>query len=189
MPRNRNKKPCQVPGCRAWAMRGHTRCRSHHDPELAPRGGGAPQGNLNALKTGDGAHPLPVPDLHLLAGQVVRQPDQLPDLLDLVARSIHSRTGDPLKTLVALRSVLADLIPQVAVALFKAEFNALLGRLPPSQQGSVLHAVRKQVERIAPETTLLRLRTLMIESEKSEKTSTGTGPRPAAGAAPGTPGG
>ena len=29
---------CQVPGCRNWAMRGHTHCRPHRDPELGPRG-------------------------------------------------------------------------------------------------------------------------------------------------------
>jgi hypothetical protein len=33
-------------------MRGRTHCRSHSDPELGPRGGGAPQGNLNALYAG-----------------------------------------------------------------------------------------------------------------------------------------
>jgi len=141
------------------------------------------------LKTGDGAHPLPLPDLHLLASQVIRQPDQLPDLLELVARSIHSRTGDPFKTLVALRNVLSDFIPQVAVGLLIAELDALLRRLPPSQRRSLLHIVRKQVERMAPETALLYLRTLMIESEKMEKISTGTGPRPAADVTPNRPGG
>lgn len=29
MPRNPNKRPCAVPGCRAWAMRGRDVCASH----------------------------------------------------------------------------------------------------------------------------------------------------------------
>ena len=29
MPRNPNKRPCQVPGCRAWAKHGHELCSSH----------------------------------------------------------------------------------------------------------------------------------------------------------------
>jgi hypothetical protein len=95
-------------------MRGHTRCRSHRDRELGPRGGGAPAGNLNALKTGDHTHPLPLLGLQRLVRQIARQPDQLPDHLHLVARSIHSRTGDPHKTLIAFRALLTDLIPQVA---------------------------------------------------------------------------
>jgi hypothetical protein len=62
MPRNPNKTHCQAPGCKAVlrtaAIRGHTHCRSHRDAELGPRGAGAPPGNLNALKTGQDAHPL-----------------------------------------------------------------------------------------------------------------------------------
>jgi hypothetical protein len=51
MPRNPNKGRCQIPRCKAWAMRDHTHCRSHRDLELGPRGAGAPKGNFNALKT------------------------------------------------------------------------------------------------------------------------------------------
>ena len=46
------ERRCQHPGCRAWAMRGHSLCRSHRIPELGPTGGGAPQGNRNAFKHG-----------------------------------------------------------------------------------------------------------------------------------------
>jgi len=32
MARNPNKRPCAVPGCRAWAMRGRDVCASHRKP-------------------------------------------------------------------------------------------------------------------------------------------------------------
>jgi len=38
--------------CRAWAMPGSDRCRSHRDDELGARGAGAPPGNQNARKHG-----------------------------------------------------------------------------------------------------------------------------------------
>jgi hypothetical protein len=175
MPRNPHKTPCQTPGCRSWAMRGYTHCRTHRDPELGPRGGGAPLANLNALKTGDHTHPLPAPDLQHLARQLVQQPGQLPYHLGLAAQSIHSRTqADPFRTLLALRASLSDLIPQVAIGLFTTEMDALLRRLPPSQRGPVLHTVRQQVGRQAPQAALFTLRSLMTEFEKSQKTSTGT---------------
>ena len=59
MPRNPHKTRCQTPNCRSWAMRGRTHCRTHSDRELGPRNAGAPQSNLNALKDGQHAHPLP----------------------------------------------------------------------------------------------------------------------------------
>lgn len=37
MPRNANKRPCAVDGCRAWAMRGETVCASHRGKARAPR--------------------------------------------------------------------------------------------------------------------------------------------------------
>ena len=175
MPRNRNKTPCQVPGCRSWAMRGHTHCRSHRDRELGPRGGGAPLGNLNALKVGDYAHPLPASDLRAIADLLVRQPDQLPDHLDRIARSIQDRTRDPYRILVAFRTVLSDLIPYVATGLFINELHALLQRLPPLQRGPVVRAVNTQLRHLDPADALFSLRDLMIELENSTKTSTGTG--------------
>jgi hypothetical protein len=175
MPRNRDKAPCQIPGCRNWAMRGHAHCRSHRDRELGPRGGGAPPGNLNALKTGDHTHPLPLSELRPLADQLVRQPDQLPDLLDPIVRSIHSRIRDPQKALVALQTTLADFRQQVAVALFKTEVDTLLRRLPPSQRGRLLRTLKEQAGPWVSEATILSLRRLMVEFEKNSKTSTGTG--------------
>lgn len=37
MPRNHNKRPCAVEGCRAWAMRGATVCASHRAAGRATR--------------------------------------------------------------------------------------------------------------------------------------------------------
>lgn len=175
MPRNRDKAPCQIPACRNWAMRGHAHCRSHRDRELGPRGGGAPPGNLNALKTGDHTHPLPLSELRPLADQLVRHPDQLPDLLDPIVRSIHSRIRDPYKALVALQTTLTDFRQQVAAALFKTEVDALLRRLPSSQRDRLLRTLKEQTGPWLSEATILSVRRQMIEFEKNSKTSTGTG--------------
>lgn len=37
MPRNPNKRPCAVEGCRAWAMRGETVCAAHRKAAAARR--------------------------------------------------------------------------------------------------------------------------------------------------------
>jgi hypothetical protein len=156
-------------------MRGHAHCRSHRDRELGPRGGGAPPGNLNALKTGDHTHPLPLSELRPLAFQLARQPDQLPDLLDPIVRSIHSRIRDPYRALVALQTTLTDFRQQVAAALFKTEVDALLRRLPSSQRGRLLRTLKERTGPWLSEATILSVRRLMIEFEKNSKTSTGTG--------------
>jgi hypothetical protein len=68
----------------------------------------------------------------------------------------HCRTqADPVKTLLALRASLSDLIPQVAIGLFTAEMEAFLRRLPPSQRRPVLHTVRQRVGRQAPQAALV----------------------------------
>jgi hypothetical protein len=175
MPRNRDKAPCDVAGCRNWAMRGHTRCRSHRDPELGPRGGGAPSHNLNALRTGEHAHPVSPADLHHLVTRIVRHPDRLPDHLALAIRSLHRRTADPYKALVALRALLSDLLPLVAAGLFEAGVEDRLRCLPPSQRRSFTQTIKEQIRTQSPEAVLLSLRTLIIESENPKKTSTGTG--------------
>ena len=99
MPRNLNKTPCQVPGCRSWAMRGHTHCRAHRDDELGPRGAGAPSGNLNALKHGHHAQPLPLPDVKHLARQIIEQegtPDEIRNTANPVVRQfINGLTKGP----------------------------------------------------------------------------------------------
>ncbi len=48
MPRNPNKRPCAVSGCRAWAMRGRDVCASHRK-----RSSGGPNGVRAAPLTAD----------------------------------------------------------------------------------------------------------------------------------------
>lgn len=160
MPRNRNKAPCQVPGCRNWAMRGHTRCRAHRDAELGPRGGGAPPGNLNAVRTGRHAQPVPPGDLSNLAHQLVADPQHTPQHLEPLLASIHGRAGDPFKTLVALQAAFAELLPLLAQRLFAAELDHLLRRLPPHQASAVLTTVRRNTPSRDPGTCLAFLRRL-----------------------------
>ena len=98
MPRNPNKRHCQKPGCRNWAMRGHAHCRPHLDHELGPRGAGAPRGNLNAFKTGANITPLSKPQIRRLAHSLVRDPDNfrdpLVDLVDELSRRVGYRAPD-----------------------------------------------------------------------------------------------
>ena len=174
MPRNPRKTRCQMPGCRSWAMRGRSLCRSHLDDALGPRGGGAPQRNLNALKTGAHARPLAAVDLHELAKDLARQPDRLPELVGAALQSIHARTGDPYKTLVAFQNSLTRLLPLVDVHLFAAEVEAVGGRLPPSERRAFLAAVRARSTGVSTHADLASLRQRLIEPQKSSKTSTGT---------------
>jgi hypothetical protein len=146
MPRNPNKTPCQAPRCRAWAMRGGTRCRAHRDDKLGPRGAGAPPGNLNALKHGRHSHPLPQPDLERLAGHVLEQPDDLPFQVGLAAQSLQARVGDPLVTLVALCRLLCQLTDLVATRLYTFELKAILHDLPPE----LLSKAREMIAGSAP---------------------------------------
>jgi len=44
MPRNPNKQPCVVPGCRAWAMRGQDLCASHRPSPSPSEGEGRGEG-------------------------------------------------------------------------------------------------------------------------------------------------
>jgi hypothetical protein len=173
MPRNRDKLCCQVPGCGSWAMRGHTLCRSHRDVELGPRGGGAPQDNLNALTTGQHAHPLSGPVHDRLAQLILHQPDQLPQHIALATQIIHDHTGDPYKTIVALRAFLSDVVPPVAGGLFIAEMRTFLGRLPPANRAPFLHLIRTNLGRRSNVGALLFLRAAIRIMEKRQKTNTG----------------
>jgi hypothetical protein len=160
MPRNPDKTHCQVPGCRAWAMRGHTRCRAHRDAELGPRSAGAPRGNLNALKHGHYSHPLPPPDLERLARQTLDYPDDLPFQIGLAAQAIQARAGDLLMTLIALRRLLTQLIHTVATSLLASELPALLQDLSPPLRGNARAMIQKSVPRDSPERKVLLLRKL-----------------------------
>ena len=152
-------------------MRGHTHCRSHRDAELGPRGAGAPPRNLNALKTGLDAHPMPRPGVRLLAHQLVQEPDRLPGRLHHEVQSIHTRTGDPFKTLVTLRALVNDLTPRVANELFTAELDAALQVLPPSLRTHFQVTVWKHALRRPPQEKLLLLRSMV--NSVSENTRTG----------------
>ena len=160
MPRNPNKRPCQVPGCHSWAMRGHTRCRAHRDAELGPRHGGAPRHNLNALRTGRDAHPLPPDERTHLIRQLISDPEQLPSHLQPVIASIHARTGDPFKTLVALQALLAEVLPLLAKFLFATEFEQLLRRLPSGQRSAFATTALRHASSLPPEAGLSLLRAL-----------------------------
>ena len=134
MSRNPNKTYCTMPGCRNWAMRGHERCRWHtteaSTTQDGARGPGAPLHNLNALKHGASANPLAQAKLEELIASVLAGGDDLPYQLGLAVQSIHDRTGDAFSTLLALRRLLAQVIPAVAGQLFSTELRALLEPLP-----------------------------------------------------------
>ena len=164
MPRNPNKTRCACPACRSaaeippaldlqgrvratrgrnWAMRDHTYCRPHRvasrgtrdrDDELGSCGGGAPPGNLNAIKTGAYTNPTPPSELVDLVAVIIADPDDLPTRIDLAVRAIseipfrgHDRTGDPCLTLVALCRLFTQLVPYAA-RLFITELYAYLRR-------------------------------------------------------------
>ena len=95
--------------------------RAHSDVELGPRAVGAPLGNLNALQHGDYLPPLSIDELQSLAARIIQRPDELPEQIALLLRSIHARTGDPFLTLAAFRRLLPGLADWVAASVFAAE--------------------------------------------------------------------
>ena len=162
MPRNPDKARCVVPGCRNWAMRDHERCRAHR---IVPRqaregshGAGAPMDNLNALKHGTSAHPLPPSELTSLIAAILADPDDLPLQIGLAVCSIHARTGEPFLTLVALRRLFSQLVPTVAERLFSAELRAMLQPLPPAVRDRRQADIEQRAARTRPEDRLLLLR-------------------------------
>lgn len=182
MPRNPYKTPCQAQGCRNWAMRGQTLCRVHRNRDLGPSGG-APPGNLNALRTGEHAFPLSYSDLQALAHDLTCQPHQLPDLLDAAIQSIHSRTGDSFQTLRALLPLLKELLPLVAEGLYEAELEALLQGLSPRDQDNLQAVLWRSSRGYDAETRLCFFRAIArrVESampqikKNTGKTTNGTG--------------
>ncbi len=181
MPRNPLKTHCQVPGCGNWAMRGHTHCRSHRDSELGPRGAGAPRGNLNALRTGRHTHPLTSDDLDQLTHSILRTPHHLPRHLDLTTRSIHQRCQDPVKTLLALQSLIPSLLSRVADGLFIAELHALLEKLPPSRRNHFELLAWRQALLFGPVDKLQLLRGLRDRIQAAAEASIPGAPVPASG--------
>jgi hypothetical protein len=176
MPRNPHKSYCQVPGCRAWAMHGDIHCRPHRDAEIGPRGGGASHGNLNALKTGDHAHPLGWPALDRLALQATTDPGCLPDLVAGLTRDFYALTHqDPHKTLAALQAVLRYLVPAVADARLAARVDAVLGQVSPEMRPKLQISLWKRILRLPLDQRLVLLDAVVAEvlPRISEKSSTG----------------
>lgn len=145
MPKNPNKTRCQVPDCRAWAMRGHTRCRSHRDHELGLRSAGAPPRNLNAIKHGGYSFVLPSEQRLLLAERILRQPDDLICHLGPIIQSVQQRTGDPIKNVAALSHLLARLVPCMLPLQFEIELQAFLHTVPPQGQRRFVDVLRSNV--------------------------------------------
>jgi hypothetical protein len=139
-------------------MRGDVHCRAHRDAELGPRGGGAPTGNLNALKTGEDAHPLGRSAINRFALLIMTDPDCLPDLLADLARDIQARTEDIDQTLAALSAILRYLVPSVADARFSAELDALLLQVPPEMRPKLQVTVWKHALRYPPHQKVALLR-------------------------------
>ena len=152
MPRNPNKRRCQTPGCSAWAMRslpdsGNTslanHCRSHMDHILGPHRAGAPNHNLNALKTGRYAHPLSKENLKLTAHAVAQDPHTITEILSGHINNLHSRTGDAYLTLLLLNRLTHQLLPLVADHRFHLELSDFLKSLPPASRPSTETTVWK----------------------------------------------
>jgi hypothetical protein len=164
-------------------MRGHTRCRPHRDPELGPRGAGAPSGNLNALRTGQHAYPLSPEDLDQLVDTILGAPDQLPGHLDRAIRSIHRRCPDPVKALLALQALLPTLLSRVADGLFTIEFPALINGLPPAWRSQFEFAIWHQALELNPVRKLEFLRRFQRHGTHGSKASPGA-PFPGTSPAP-----
>lgn len=142
MPRNPKKTRCQVSYCRAWAMRGHTHCRSHRDGELGLRNAGAPPRNLNAVKHAGYSSVLPAAQRLLLAEQIIRRPDDLISHLGPVIHSLQRRTGDPIKNVAALSNLLAHLVSCMLSLQLEIEIEEFLRSLPAEKQKPLVDILR-----------------------------------------------
>ena len=136
MPRNPDKKQCARPNCHSFAMHRRHLCRSHLDPELGPRGAGAPKGNLNALKKGTPSRFNPG-EIKELAQQIIDDPHHFHRRLLQYLEQAGRPPDDPLKSLIVLRALSEALIPVVAENLFTIEANELIQRFPDSARSSV----------------------------------------------------
>ena len=181
MPRNPDKAYCTMPLCKNWAMRGHERCRWHTNgsPSIreGARGPGAPLGNLNALKHGTSANPLSErsgdPELQGTSAKleepiaaILAGSDDLPYHLGLRStaeiprcegrRPLSKQSGGD--ALLALRRLLAQVIPAVAGQLFSAELRDLLQPLPPQARDRTVAQIERLAAHRRTEDLLLHLR-------------------------------
>ena len=181
MPRNPHKTRCTVPGCRNWAMRDHTRCRAHRNADLGPGSGsgGAPAGNLNALKTGRRAHPLDGDQLSAANDALFHDPADLPARMAALTALLLSRTGEPFLLLVALRATISQLIDACAGRIFERELADALAPLPASLRARHYARICALAAALDPEQRLWMLRDRIREKKKIPvKTITGTGTPP-----------
>jgi hypothetical protein len=168
MPRNPNKRHCQMPGCRAWAMRDHVHCRSHRDRELGPRNAGAPYGNLNAAKHGRYSKRQSADKLRRMAHEIAYDPDNLPMYINNTIQEIHAQSPCPTITLLFLRKLITPLVHTLAEALFTAELGAFLEELAPHNRPAVKSHLWKSSIKLPPVERLMMLRQVL--DEISEKT-------------------
>ena len=166
VPRNPSKARCAVPGCRAWAMRGHTHCRTHRDRELGPRHGGGQRGNLNALSHAGYSDGLPEPDLDRLAAAADAGGEDLAFQLGLAVRAIQGRTNDPFLTLLALDRVLDGLVDRVAAQLLHRELSEALAPIPPQERESIQANIERLAARDGPRQALITFRRLRKAHQK-----------------------
>ena len=157
MPRNPHKTRCTVSGCRAWAMRGRTRCRPHLDGELGPRCAGPPQGNLNALRHGRYSQPLTTSALERLVAEIIEHPDDIHHAIASVTQAVQARNGDAYQTLLVLRELFKQLAPLFAGHLFVAQVKAFLQSIPEAHRESVLTIIQRSTAGLTVEDRLLFL--------------------------------
>ena len=180
MPRNPNKRRCQTPECRNWAMRGRAHCRPHLDHELGPRGAGAPRGNLNAFKTGANINPLSRPQIQRLAHSLAEDPDRFRDHLVQLVDDIHTRTSTrsaacpdsippALKAVIALDAVLHQLIYFLAQGLFTAELDDMLKEFPPASRADVRARLWLAALPLPPLQRLLEIRRYRARNKSKSK--------------------
>lgn len=156
MPRNLNKRLCQTPGCRAFAMHQlpdgtpANHCRSHLDHLLGPRTAGAPKGNLNAVKTGRYANPLSKKELQTIAHTITEDPQQTPAVIFEALHAVHQRTRDPFLTLALLSRLAQQLIPYIADQRFHKELNRLLEEFPPQARPEIESVIWKETIKLTP---------------------------------------
>ena len=186
MPRNPNKRHCQTPNCKNWAMRGRFLCRSHLNHTLGPTGAGAPAGNLNAYKTGAHINPLSKTQIKRLAHQLAENPDHFLPTVNQLVQDLYHR-GRPLrdparsrsdkevivpqnvKTLLALQAVLKHLTDYLAINLFTPELAQLVDHFPPSERPELQSTLWRTLLPLPPVERLLAIRKVNSQLEKMPK--------------------
>jgi len=167
MPRNLNKRRCQTPKCRNWAMRGRTLCRSHRNHELGSGPVGAPKGNFNALKNALHAQLLAPEQLGDLAHRIAQDPYHLDRQLASVVKAIHRRAGrDPhskatsfdANTLLLVGALVKQLLDPVASAIFNQQLDAYLDQLPDHVRADFQDTLWKHAMPLSPADRVVFLR-------------------------------